>query len=314
MNKKIVIAIIVVIVAILVIVGGVILALTMNKPKITPEEIWNKYISNINEGKYEDMYNMITEESKGKVSQEDFIKRNQNIYEGIDMANMKVEIKNVEEEENKVTRISYNISMETSAGNIDFSNSVRLDQDKEKGYLIKWSSSLIFPQLNSTDKVRIKTIEPERGEILDKNGKILAGEGKVSSIGIVPGKLGENKDEGIQKIAELLGTTPETINKSLSASWVKEDSFVPIKKVSTDANELKQQLLQIPGIKINTATSRIYPLGEAAAHLTGYVQNITAEELEANKGKGYNANSTIGRAGLEKEYEERLKGKSGLEI
>ena len=69
-----------------------------------------------------------------------------------------------------------------------------------------------------------------------------------------------------------------------------------------------------PSIKITTARSRVYPLGEASAHLVGYVQNITAEELEANVGKGYTSNSVIGKAGLERVYEERLKGKDGVEI
>ena len=143
---------------------------------------------------------------------------------------------------------------------------------------------------------------------------MLAGEGEVSSVGIVPGKLGENKGSGIEQMAQLLGTTADAINKSLSATWVKDDTFVPIKEVSKNATELKSQLLQIPGVKITTQKSRVYPLGEAAAHLVGYVQNITAEELEENQGKGYNSNSIIGKAGLERIYEERLKGKDGLEI
>ena len=58
----------------------------------------------------------------------------------------------------------------------------------------------------------------------------------------------------------------------------------------------------------------VYPLGESAAHLVGYVQNITAEELEKNVGKGYTTTSVIGKAGLERIYEERLKGKDGVEI
>lgn len=58
----------------------------------------------------------------------------------------------------------------------------------------------------------------------------------------------------------------------------------------------------------------MYPLGEASAQLVGYVQTITAEELEKNKGKGYTSTSLIGKAGLEKQYEEQLKGNNGLEI
>jgi len=312
MNKKVVIGIIAGVVISVII--GVVAFFILNQSKVKPEEIWQSYISLINEKKYEEMYAMLTEEAKTQISQEDFIKRNQNIYEGIDMTNMKVEITALEEESSSIRKISYNSSMETEAGKIDFENIVRLTKDKEKGYLINWSSSLIFPQLNNTDKVRIKTISAKRGTILDKNGAMLAGEGEISSVGIVPGKIGENKEQEIERIANLLETTAEAINKTLSASWVKDDTFVPIKEVSKDATDLKQQLLQNPSIKISTAKARVYPLGEAAAHLVGYVQNITAEDLEKNVGKGYTSTSVIGKAGLERIYEERLKGKDGVEI
>ena len=314
MNKKIVIGIIIAI--IIVALAGVGVAVyILNQNKTNPEEIWKSYISKINEQKYEEMYQMLSETSKQQISQEDFITRNKNIYEGIEMSDMEVQITGVEEEDSKTSKITYNSSMNTEAGKVEFSNIVRLTEDKEQGYTINWSSNLIFPQLNNTDKVRVKTVKSERGEIVDKNGVVLAGEGEISSVGIVPGKLNqESKDADIEKIASLLGTTSTSINNTLSASWVKDDSFVPIKEVSKDATELKEQLLQISGIKINTDTARVYPLGEVAAHLVGYVQNITAEELEANKGKGYTSTSIIGKAGLEKQYEDRLKGTDGLDI
>ena len=315
MNKKIIIWIIAVIAIVLVIAGGTILYKN-NKTKSNPEDIWNQYIAYINDQKYDEMYNMLTDDSKAQISQEDFVSRNKNIYDGIDMTDMKVEITSIENEDSKTRKIIYNSTMNTEAGQIDFQNTVRLTQNsnKENRYGINWSSSLIFPQLNNNDKVRIKTISAERGSITDKNGQLLAGKGTVSSVGIVPEKLGENKDESIEKMANLLGITADSINKSLSASWVKDDSFVPIKKVSKDDTALKDQLLQISGVKITTDKGRTYPLGEAAAHLVGYVQNITAEELQENRGKGYTSTSVIGKAGLEKIYEERLKGKDGVEI
>lgn len=243
MNKKVVIGIIVAIVLVA-IIGGIAFFM-LSQSKVKPEDIWQQYISCINEQKYEEMYGMLTEESKAQISQEDFIKRNQNIYEGINMTNMQVSDIIVEEENSKTRKVSYNSTMGTTAGDISFPNTVKLTKDKEKGYLIDWDSSLIFPSLGSTDKVRIKTIPAERGTIVDKNGQLLAGEGSVSSVGIVPGKLGENKDADIEQIANLLGTTSDAINKSLSASWVKDDSFVSIKKVAKDSTELKEQLLQI---------------------------------------------------------------------
>ena len=312
MNKKI----IGIVVAILLIIGigvgaGIVV---INQNKVNPEDIWQNYISCINEQKYEEMYNMISNDTTQTISKEDFITRNKNIYEGIDMADLKIQINNVVVEDKNNVKIYYTETMETSAGNIKFDNSVKLVKDKEKKYCIVWSHNLILPGLNSTDKVKVKTIKAERGEIYDQNGKLLAGKGQISSIGIVPGKLGENKQENIEKIAELLGTTSEAINKSLSASWVKNDTFVPIKKVEKSESELKEKLLAIPGIKITSENSRVYPLGEAAAHLIGYVQTVTADDLKNNKGKGYTSTSVIGKAGLEKLYESRLKGNDGLEI
>ena len=313
MNKKTTIWIIVAIIIIATILGTI-ATFVLSKNKNKPEDIWQKYIACINENKYEEMYNMLTEDSKAKISQDDFISRNKNIYDGIDMTDMQIKISSVEEENSTTSKISYNQSMNTDAGKIEFDNTVRLTKNKEKGYLVNWSSSLIFPTLGNNDKVRIKTISAERGSIIDKNSQVLAGQGSVSSVGIVPGKLSDNKEADIEKIANLLGTTANSISKSLSASWVKDNTFVPLKKIAMDATDLKNQLLQIPGVKITTAKGRTYPLGEAAAQLVGYVQTITAEELEANRGKGYTATSMIGKAGLEKQYEERLKGKDGVEI
>lgn len=313
MNKKTTIWIIVAIIIIATILGTI-ATFVLSKNKNKPEDIWQKYIACINEQKYEEMYNMLTEDSKAKISQDDFISRNKNIYDGIDMTDMQIKISSVEEENSTTSKISYNQSMNTDAGKIEFDNTVRLTKNKEKGYLVNWSSSLIFPTLGNNDKVRIKTISAERGSIIDKNSQVLAGQGSVSSVGIVPGKLSDNKEADIEKIANLLGTTANSISKSLSASWVKDDTFVPLKKIAMNATDLKNQLLQIPGVKITTAKGRTYPLGEAAAQLVGYVQTITAEELEANRGKGYTATSMIGKAGLEKQYEERLKGKDGVEI
>ena len=314
MNKKIVIGIVVTIIVIVLAVAGGVIAYRMTRDTSKPEDVLIKYVGYVNEQNYEEMYKLLTNDSKEQISQEDFISRNKNIYEGIDMTDMKIEITNVTEENSKTYVISYNQSMNSEAGKIEFENTANVIKDKELGYQLNWKSSLIFPNLSSTDKVRIKTISAERGSIVDKNGNMLAGLGTVSSVGIVPGKLGENKDENIEKIANLLGTTADSINKTLSASWVKDDTFVPLKKIQVDSIELKEQLLQIPGIKITSTKSRVYPLGEASAHLVGYVQNITADELKENRGKGYTITSVIGKAGLEKKYEKRLKGKDGVEI
>lgn len=291
----------------------------------SPEEVLIQYMNHIPEQEYEEMYAMLNVEASGDISQEDFIKRNSAIYEGIEVQNMEVEITAYDEKQNMVY---YKTSIDTVAGNISFENEAFFLKGKDC-YEIVWDDSLIFPELNSTDKVRVSTTQANRGEIRDRNGCILAGQGVASSVGIVPGKL-ENRDEAIEKLAELLEIEPEAIENKLSAQWVKNDSFVPIKiiqkvgeielmAISPDEavlaeKERHEKILEIPGVMISDVEVREYPLGEAAAHLIGYVQNVTTEDLEEHAGEGYTANSVIGKCGMEGLFEKELKGRNGCRI
>lgn len=260
------------------------------------------------------MYELIDDKIKTEYTQEIFISRNKNIYNGIEAKNIKVDNIQTIKEENGIVTLTYNMSMDTLAGNLSFQGEVSLKENDEKQYKINWSSRMIYPGLDDTERVRISTSQPKRGNIYDRNNVLLAGEGTVSSVGLVPGKMNKNAEEDIKKIAELLGISEDKINSALKASYVKSDTFVPIVNVSKDNSTLKQELLKIPGIKITDAKSRVYPYGEQMAHLIGYVQNISAEELEANQGKGYSENSLIGKTGLEKIYEDKLRGQDGVEI
>lgn len=291
----------------------------------SPEELLAAYMNHIPKQEYEEMYAMIAIEASGNISQEDFIKRNSAIYEGIEVQNLELEITAYDEEKKMVT---YTTSFETVAGNISFENEAFFVEGEDR-YELVWDNSLIFPELSFTDKVKVSATQAQRGEILDRNGRVLAGKGIASSVGIVPGKL-ESRDKAIQQLAELLEITPEVIEKKLSAQWVKADSFVPIQTIPKvketelmtlepdeevrKEQERQEKLLTIPGVMLSDTEVREYPLGEAAAHLIGYVQSVTAEDLEEHAGEGYTANSVIGRNGMEGLFEKELKGQNGCRI
>ena len=306
-KKKIIIISTTIILVILIAILTIFLINKQNEEKAKQALI--DFVGLINEKDYEKMYEKTISMN---MSKEDFIARNKNIYEGIDCADIKIGIQNIEKQDGKY-EIQYTQQMYTSAGEINFTNTAHIEREN-KEYKVKWSSQMIFPQLGSTDKVRVSNLKAKRGDILDRNGNKLAQDGYIASVGIVPGKLGDNKEENISKISELTGVSTEYINKQLDASYVKEDTFVPVKKIKDTDTNLKEQLLQIPGILINKVEARVYPLGEDTGHLIGYVQAINKEELEANSGKGYNTNSIIGKSGLEKAYEDILRGFDGTEI
>ena len=312
-NKKIIIIVISIILILAIFVGIGITIYFNNKPKNKPEDVLQTFASYINDKKYEDMYSLLSSKSKANISEEDFIKRNKNIYEGIEAENFSVDIQSIENE-NKLAKVTYKNSMDTMSGHVDFTNTVTLELNEEKEYKIDWTSNLIFPKLNTEDKVRVKTIEAKRGSILDRNGEYLATNGVASKIGLVPGKMSDNREEDIAKIAEPLNMTSDGINSELSASYVKADTFVPLKTVGKNEMELKNKLLEIKGIKIIDADERIYPQGVSTSQLVGYIQPINAEELKEKAKDGYTSSSKIGKYGLERAYESTLRAVNGSEI
>ena len=309
MKNKMFIIIPIVIVIILVVIALIIRLNMINAQK--PEDVLNHYFSLIEQEKYEEMYNLVN--LPENYLKEDFLARNKKIYQAIEANNIELIIQNVEKEKNNAT-ISYITKMNMIGGEIEFNNTASLTKNKDKKYIINWTSNLIFPELDNNYKVRVSTTESKRGSLLDRNGTPIAEQGTISRIGIVPGKLGENKEESLQTVAQILNISVDTINNHLSSSWVKDDSFVPIKSISYDNKEIKEQLLQISGIMVDSETDRIYPYKEATSHITGYISSITAEELKNMKDKGYTSSSVIGKTGLEKQYEDRLKGTDGVRI
>ena len=312
-NKKIIIIVISIILILAISVGIGITIYFNNKPKNKPENVLQTFASYINDKKYEDMYSLLSSKSKANISEEDFIKRNKNIYEGIEAKNFSVDIQSIENE-NKLAKVTYKNSMDTMSGHVDFVNTVTLELNEEKEYKIDWTSNLIFLELNTEDKVRVKTIEAKRGSILDRNGEYLATNGVASQIGLVPGKMSDNKEENIEKIAELLNMTSAGINSELSASYVKADTFVPLKTVGKNEMELKNKLLEIKGVKIIDTDERIYPQGVSTSQLVGYIQPINSEELKEKAKEGYTSSSKIGKYGLERAYESTLRAVNGSEI
>ncbi|NSI90474.1 penicillin-binding transpeptidase domain-containing protein [[Clostridium] scindens] len=280
-----------------------------------PDELLADYFACIEKGAYDKMYGMLDEESKANISKKDFVTRNQKIYEGIEAKNVKISVKDAKKTDGG-EKVSYLASMDSVAGKIEFENQAMCTRDSYfDEFKLSWDDSLIFPDMKGTDKVSVSTSQAVRGQILDRNGNMLAGPGTAPSVGLVPGKMSENKEADIAQLAGLLGMTEEEINSQLSAAWVTPDSFVPLKTLnSQQSQELTEQLLTIAGVLINDTEVRTYPLGEKAAHLIGYVQSVTAEDLEEHRGEGYTSSSVIGKSGIEGLYEKELKGENGVKI
>lgn len=252
----------------------------------TPESLLKEYYSYISKKDYERMYDLLCRQSREDNPREDFIQRNAAIYEGIEIK--KIRIRFDDKKKLKKDSVNYHLTFDTVAGKVSAAYSARIVREK-RTYRLIWDDSLIFPELSKTDKVRVLTKEANRGTIYDRRGKTLAGEGTAVSVNIVPGKCSEDSTE---RLAELTGLTADTIEKKLGASWVKEDSLVPIQtrkkitelvrlspvpnKEDLHEYELQEKISAVDGVELRDIVVREYPLSKAGAHLAGYVQEVTA--------------------------------------
>lgn len=295
-------------------------ALSGCREKATPEDRLADYISHWNKGDFTDMYSgFLTQETKDAFPEEDFADRQQKLQEDLGIHDLKVTYQKPEKgtkwDKEEPAVFPVEVKMETAAGPVEFEKEMTLLHEKQgddENWFVEWDPSFIFPDLEADDEIGVTRTEAERGEIVDRNGLPLAKNGTGYNIGIVPEKLTDESKKA--EIAGLLGTTVEAIDAKLNQGWVKPDLFVPVGKASADDGKLLDKLVAIPGVGAQQTKMRVYPYGAAAAHLTGYIGPISAEQLEKLNDKGYTETDQIGRRGLESLLEDRLRGTDGMKI
>ena len=164
-----------VIIIILLIAGIVAWYIISNMDKNTPEEVLNAYIECLKNQDYEGMYMLISDSTKSRVDKDTYLARNKNIYEGIEATNIEISNVNVTiNKRDKTYLAKYTMNFDTLAGELSYDYDMTFDRQDDNKYYINWYSSLIFPELQESYKVRVYSNSGSRGDILDRNGNILA--------------------------------------------------------------------------------------------------------------------------------------------
>ncbi|WP_077601917.1 penicillin-binding transpeptidase domain-containing protein [Oceanobacillus sojae] len=294
-----------------------------SEEQVDPTNTLNQYAESVEEGDYESLYNLFSQEAKDTYNDEDSFIRLEKLYADISASDIEINAQELEEREianaydDGIATIPFTVNMNTVAGEISFDYQAELTlvekEDEEDSWLINWDPGFIFPELADGGEIKIFPDEPVRGEILDKNQIPLAINDTVYEFGVIPSQLGDNEAKR-EEIARLLGMSVDSVNASIEADWVKDDLFVPLKNILPDNSDTVQQLNAIEGVSYQEVNGRVYPEGEIAAHLVGYLRSVNAEDLEELDSTEYSSSDKIGARGLESLFEEELRGKKGASI
>lgn len=165
------------------------------------------------------------------------------------------------------------------------------------------------------NRVRDVQLEAPRGQILDRNGKILVDSRPAYSVSVIPYEFLKS-DQALTLLSSILGLEPDALNTKIREEKISNFSPVRVKRQINykELSDIEERRLDLPGVFYGIEPRRYYPGGVKAPHLFGYLGEITSGELEKVNPSHYRAGDSIGKSGIELKYESDLRGSAGVKF
>lgn len=167
---------------------------------------------------------------------------------------------------------------------------------------------------SDANRIKLRPVVPGRGLIYDRKGRILADNVPAFRIDVTPSEAGKT-ETWMPSLAKLIALSPEDIQRFENERKATR-GFKPITlklRVSDEeAARFSVDRWRYPGVELVSYLNRRYPYGELFSHVIGYVGRIDTKDLET-MAEGNAALTHVGKTGLERYYEEALRGKVGYE-
>ena len=283
-------------------------------PAFTPtpvtfaEDTARAFLKAWSEGDYNAMYQMLAPSRQATTSVDQFVSRYKGIATEATITSVNPTVTAVHEEGNEA-EVKFSVTMETvAAGTLKQDNSMLLRrEDNQWGVL--WNPGLIFTQLANGGTVHLTPLASARGDIFDRKGRPLTQPQELIIVEVVPQEM-KNENAVLAALARVFGMSATAI-KAMYSKY-PGDWRTPIGTLTADQVQSNLDLLNQPGIHTDdTKDIRTYPNGTLAAHVLGYVGQISAEQLTKLEARGYREGDIIGQSGLEWWGEQYLAGTRG---
>ena len=170
-----------------------------------------------------------------------------------------------------------------------------------------------YRSLSENNRLRFVPVAASRGAIMDRNGKVLVSNRPSFSLAVVPQEV-KDKEALLDQLASLL-----TLDRGeLAERWEKNlgrARYYPIvlaSNITRDQVEIiEENLLRLSGVEIEMKPVREYSSGILAAHLLGYIGEVSEDEMNRKEYEDYNSGDYIGKNGIERSWEQELHGSDG---
>ncbi|HEY4582966.1 MAG TPA: penicillin-binding protein 2, partial [Lysobacter sp.] len=171
-----------------------------------------------------------------------------------------------------------------------------------------------FATRSEANRIKLQPVVPGRGLIYDRKGRILADNVPAWRLDVTPSEAGDPA-KWLPQLARIVELAPEDIERfddTRRASRGFKPITLKLRLGDEEAARFAIDRWRFPGVELVSYLNRRYPYGELTAHVIGYVGRVDEDDAKA-LGPGFDALSHIGKTGLERAYESRLRGTIGYE-
>lgn len=171
-----------------------------------------------------------------------------------------------------------------------------------------------YAQLADGNRLRRLSTTAPRGKIYDRTGAVVGDNRLVFTVSIVPGGLTDDREGVIQRLSAILGMEKEEIEEALQGRQ-RAYPYEPIRVQRDVAPEvvvaIEEHRIDLPGVVLEYEPVRRYTGGPAMTHVLGHLLSASPEDLRAFS--GYRPDDLVGKTGIERAYEEYLRGEHGFQ-
>lgn len=198
----------------------------------------------------------------------------------------------------------------------EYASTVQLARNPAKKWQVVWAPAVVHPQLTTGDVLATNRVTAPRGAVNDRTGKPIVEDRTVYAIGLQPRDV-KDLTGLIKELDAAFRSVRVPVNMSdlpgrLAAA--KPDAFVSVVTMREEPFlAIRPRLEPLPGVYFRKSTLPLAPSREFARALLGSVGEATKEILDANPG-AYVAGDLAGLSGLQRQYDERLRGTPGLRV